>query len=85
MLVSSPKVLISSLMQTNSHCLPANMLLAIKRLRNGRGSEITSSIVSSVCGNQPVHIRRQETFFIRAAKKIMVENKGGKKDLEDMK
>lgn len=42
------RVLVTSLMQTNSHCLPANMLLATRRLRNGRGSEITSSITSSV-------------------------------------
>lgn len=39
------------------------MLLAIRRLRNGRGSEITSSIVSSVCESQTGHIREEERLF----------------------
>lgn len=54
----SPKVLFSSLMQANSHCLPANTLLAVKRLCSSRGSEFTSSIVSSAC--EPARPRQTE-------------------------
>lgn len=80
------RVLVSSLMQTNSHCLPANMLLDIRRLRNVRGSEITSSIVSSVCESQTVHIRERERGSFLLLFSCSLKDYVGKiKALEDMK
>lgn len=66
-------------MQANSDCLPANTLLAVKRLCSSRGSEFTSSIVSSACEPARPHQTEGGILFVCSLKDY------GGKDLEDIK
>lgn len=81
LLLSSPKVLFSSLTQANSHCLPTNTLLAIKRLCSSRGSEFTSSTVSRVCEPAGPHQTEGEIHFFGQPKRLW----WGKKDFKTLK